>query len=218
VERQRGSLLPRQRREDKTLLLEVAKAAAEIGARDLHYGEHLNGLAVRLEGAAKLDNIVAMRQSLSSSAVELVSCVKKMAEDGKRAVEQLRAQVFSYQERIEEAERQAAVDALIGVASRRIFERQLNLRVAAGSPFWAVYLDLIGFKQINDSLGHAPGDDLLKQFAGELRDGLRATDCVGRVSGDEFVVLIDGSLDTVRERMDVLANDNGSYTPSTEAG
>jgi diguanylate cyclase (GGDEF)-like protein len=160
-----------------------------------------------------------MRQSLSSSAVELASCVNKMAEDGKRAVEQLRAQVSSYQERIEEAERQAAVDALTGVASRRILERQLELRVAARAPFCAVYFDLNGFKQINDSLGHAAGDDLLKQFAGELRNSLRTTDCVGRVGGDEFVVLIDGSLDTVRERMGVVANRiNGSYTLSTEAG
>jgi len=133
-------------------------------------------------------------------------------------VEQLRAQVSSYQEHIEEAERQAAVDAPTGVASRRILERQLDLRVAAGSPFCAVYLDLKGFKQIDDSLGHAAGDDLLKQFAGELRDSLRATDCVGRLGGDEFVVLIDGSLDTVRERMDVVSIGlTGATRLSTEA-
>jgi diguanylate cyclase (GGDEF)-like protein len=133
-------------------------------------------------------------------------------------VEQLRAQVSSYQEHIEEAERQAAVDALTGVASRRILERQPDLRIAAGSPFCAVYLDLKGFKQIDDSLGHAAGDDLLKQFAGELRDSLRATDCVGRLGGDEFVVLIDGSLDTVRERMDVVSIGlTGATHLSTEA-
>jgi diguanylate cyclase (GGDEF)-like protein len=160
-----------------------------------------------------------MRQSLSSTAVELVSCVNKMAEDGKRAVEQLRFQVSSYQERVQEAERLAAIDALTGVASRRILERQLELRVSTGSPFCVVYLDLNGFKQINDTLGHTAGDDLLKLFAGELGHSLRATDCVGRVGGDEFVVLIDGSLETVRERMAVVANRiNGNYTLSTEAG
>ena len=205
--------------EIKSLLLEVAKAAAEVGARDQRYGEHLQGLAVRLEVAAQLDNIAAMRQSLSSSAVELVSCVNKMAEDGKRAVEQLRAQVSSYQERMQEAEREAAVDALTGVASRRILERQLDRRISDGSPFCVVYLDLNGFKQINDTLGHAAGDDLLKQFAGELRHSLRANDCVGRLGGDEFVALIDGSLDTVRARMELIANRiNGVYTLSAGSG
>lgn len=205
--------------EIKSLLLEVAKAASEVGARDQHYGEHLHTLASRLENAAKLDNLAAMRQSLSASAVDLSNCMNKMAEDSKRAMEQLRAQVTSYQERMQEAERLAAVDALTGVASRRIVERQLDFRVMGGSTFCAVFLDLNGFKQINDTLGHPAGDDLLRQFASELRHGLRATDCVGRLGGDEFVALVDGPLEAVRGRIDVVASRiNGDYTLSTGMG
>jgi len=205
--------------EIKALLLEVAKAAAEVGARDQRYGEHLHTLASKLESAAKLDNLVAMRQSLSANAVELASCINKMSEEGKRAVDQLRAQVSNYQERMQEAERQAAVDALTGVSSRRIVERQLERRISDGAPFCVVYFDLNEFKQINDTLGHPAGDDLLKQFAAELRHSLRATDCVGRFGGDEFVVLMDGALETVRARIDVVSKRvNGDYTLSTEAG
>jgi len=205
--------------EIKGLLLEVAKAAAEVGARDQRYGEHLHTLSARLESSAKLDNLAAMRQSLSASAVELASCVNKMSEDGKRAVDQLRAQISSYQQRMQEAERQASVDPLTGLSSRRIVERQLELRVNDGSPFCVAYFDLNGFKQVNDTLGHPAGDDLLKQFAGDLRHCLRAADCVGRMGGDEFVVLIDGALDTVRPRIDLVAKRvNGDYTLSTEAG
>jgi diguanylate cyclase (GGDEF)-like protein len=205
--------------EIKGLLLQVAKAAAEVGDRDQRYGVTFQSLAERLQGAAKLDNISAMRQSLSSSAVELVNCVTKMTEDGKRTVEQLRAQISGYEERMQEAERLASVDALTGVSNRRILERGVDRRVAEASPFFVMYLDLNGFKQINDTLGHQAGDDLLKQFAGELRHSLRPTDMVGRLGGDEFAVVVDGAAGDVKRRIeDVKKHVNGDYSLATDKG
>jgi diguanylate cyclase (GGDEF)-like protein len=65
-----------------------------------------------------------------------------------------------------------------------------------------VLLDLNGFKQVNDTYGHQAGDDLLKQFATELRSASRATDVVGRWGGDEFVVVLDGNLAEAQAHVD----------------
>ena len=55
-------------------------------------------------------------------------------------------------------------------------------------------LDLNGFKQVNDAYGHLAGDQVLKQFASELKGTFRVTDHVSRWAGDKFVVLLDGKL------------------------
>lgn len=205
--------------EIKGLLLQVAKAAAEVGDRDQRYGAHFQGLAERLQGAAGLDNISAMRKSLSSSAAELVNGVKKMTEEGKRTVEQMRAQISAYEERMEQAERAAWIDPLTGVGNRRMLERHLERRVIGGSPFFVVYLDLNEFKHINDTLGHLAGDDLLRQFGGELRDSSRSTDVVGRMGGYEFLVVVDGTVDEIKERIEsVKKRVAGDYSLSTHAG
>jgi len=203
----------------KNLLLQVAKAAGEVGDRDQKYGEHFQTLAGRLQGAAKLENVSAMRQSLTSSAVELLNGVSKMTEDGKRTVELLRAQISIYEERVEEAERLASVDPLTGIGNRRHLERQLDRRVASRTPFFMIYLDLNEFKRINDTLGHLAGDEILKQFAGELGHSLRSTDALARLGGDEFVAVIDGAVGDVADRIEGIKKlVNGLYTLSTETG
>jgi diguanylate cyclase (GGDEF)-like protein len=203
----------------KNLLLQVAKAAVEVGDRDQRYSDHFQTLAGRLQGAAKLDNVSAMRQSLTSSAVELLNGVSRMTEDGKRTVEQLRAQISVYEERVEEAERLASVDPLTGVGNRRHLERQLDRRVTRTSPFFMIYLDLNEFKQINDAFGHLAGDEILKLFAGELSHSLRSTDAMGRLGGDEFVAVIDGAVGDLADRIEVIKKRvNGQYTLSTETG
>jgi diguanylate cyclase (GGDEF)-like protein len=83
-------------------------------------------------------------------------------------------------------------DELTRLYNRRGFyilaAHDLQLARRSESPFSVLYFDLDNLKQINDTLGHEAGSGLLQEFAGILRSTIRATDIVGRVGGDEFVV------------------------------
>ncbi|TNM63230.1 EAL domain-containing protein [Streptomyces sp. NP160] len=89
---------------------------------------------------------------------------------------------------------QAFTDALTGLPNRALFrdrlEQALRSRAARG-PVKVMYLDLDGFKRVNDTLGHDAGDELLVAVAERLRNVLREGDTVARLGGDEFAVLLD---------------------------
>jgi len=83
-------------------------------------------------------------------------------------------------------------DALTGLANRRLFVERLEEAVTGCVPGEAVgvlYLDLDGFKAVNDTLGHAAGDELLRHVADLLARGVRPGDTVARLGGDEFAVV-----------------------------
>jgi diguanylate cyclase (GGDEF)-like protein/PAS domain S-box-containing protein len=90
---------------------------------------------------------------------------------------------------------QATHDALTGLVNRSEFERRLSRALAgaeAGSGEHALcFLDLDGFKPVNDACGHLAGDELLRQLSGLMRDRMRARDTLARLGGDEFGVLLE---------------------------
>jgi diguanylate cyclase (GGDEF)-like protein/PAS domain S-box-containing protein len=89
---------------------------------------------------------------------------------------------------------QARTDALTGLANRREFERHFEGIVRAaregGTDLTVCVCDLDCFKQVNDTYGHAAGDNVLGAFAGILRDHLRKADLPARMGGDEFIVAL----------------------------
>lgn len=90
--------------------------------------------------------------------------------------------------------RLALTDHLTGLANRAQFDRSLDNEVAhanrMGKPFSVLYLDLDGFKEINDRHGHAAGDEVLREVARRLVKAVRAEDIVARFGGDEFGVIV----------------------------
>lgn len=100
-----------------------------------------------------------------------------------------------YQERVAgDARREAAVDDLTGLVTYRVLRDRLANEIArsgrTGDSFAVLFIDLDGFKQINDSFGHRAGSDVLSAVGQVLQKAVRGTDVAGRYGGDEFVVLL----------------------------
>lgn len=108
----------------------------------------------------------------------------------------IRADITARKEAEAEAQRMALHDELTSLPNRRLMTNRLTQAIAdkARHPgFGAVLLmDLDHFKEVNDTLGHATGDDLLKQTALRLAGCVREVDTVARLGGDEFVIILDG--------------------------
>jgi len=107
--------------------------------------------------------------------------------------------------------RDATTDHLTGLANRRTFERRLlGLAVDGEYPVTVLFIDLDGFKAINDLHGHTVGDSVLRQVADGLVTSVRGTDFVGRLGGDEFVVACPGlSAEVADELVSVIRSSAG---------
>ena len=112
------------------------------------------------------------------------------------------ALVCAWQTRIRDAQRDelnriSRADPLTGCLNRRGFLERLEAEVdeagRTGRSFALVALDLDRFKSVNDSEGHAAGDELLRWTVEKLQESLRAMDSVGRLGGDEFAILVPGA-------------------------
>lgn len=155
---------------------------------------HAGMRAERLEGVAAFPlmrdhspfGIVAAffarRRELEPEAVELVQAIARQAA---QALARIRLQ--------EQLAHLALHDQLTGLANRALLREHIEAAIAASArstqPVAMMFLDLDGFKPVNDRLGHGTGDEVLREIARRLRAVVRDSDVIGRFGGDEFIVL-----------------------------
>jgi len=153
---------------------EVADSAAEIARGDLERG---------IEPRSSEDRLGTALQSMTRQLSAMVT--------------ESRQQSAELAETVGELQETVSRDALTGLASRSHFEQVLAEQVAesrsSGRGFGVLFIDLDGFKPVNDTIGHDAGDELLVEVGRRMTAAVREFDVVARLGGDEFTVLVPGA-------------------------
>ena len=135
----------------------------------------------------------AKRRKVSSSRV--AASRRRTAADGAKAVvRRLKRELAQARKQIEELQASAEMDFLLGVYNRRGFQRELDRAIAYIKRYRAsgalIVLDVDHLKPVNDTFGHAAGDQVLKAIVATIAHQVRASDVIGRLGGDEFGLLL----------------------------
>lgn len=138
-------------------------------------------------------------RSLQGAAASMLHRAEAELRSLRQAMNRIESELAGTRIRESEARHLAMHDALTGLPNLRLFRQRLEEALGHGvlppRPLALLYIDLNGFKAVNDTCGHAAGDQLLKIVAGRLRHSMRAEDLVCRLGGDEFACLLVGLAD-----------------------
>ena len=188
--------------QDAVALLELATNAMVKGGnkREMRLRETVTSMQEVLE----IQDLDQLRHRLRLQTLQLVALADELAQENRATLMVLEKELATYRQRLEKAECDANTDPLCAIGNRRAMESRIEHYVESGTTFSLVLIDLDRFKQINDVLGHAMGDDLLKAFAGRIAENLRPNDFAARWGGDEFVILFNCSLGDAMTRVRTL--------------
>lgn len=161
---------------------------------------------------AEIDAKQRVEAELRNHRDQLEKLVAERTSDLKRTNEQLRAEIIEREQAQEIIRQQTYYDPLTGLPNKALFMDRLDLETAQakrlGRMLAVFFIDLDRFKQINDSLGHAAGDLLIRQVAERLSTCIRENDTLARIGADEFTMilpLIAHTDDTVHIAEKILA-------------
>jgi diguanylate cyclase len=193
----------------KALVDGLASELESLGSHTGRFGEALQRSTESLERADSPEQLtVVLQQVLAASRSvqgEVADASARLA-SGRAQAESLNARVRELEADLRRLSEEVSTDALTQVANRRglaqAFEVESARSLRDGSPLAVGLIDIDNFKKLNDTLGHAAGDEALKTLASQVRAALRPTDHVARFGGEEFVVLLPGlALEEGRETL-----------------
>ena len=187
-------IIPERGREEFFAGMERAAAALEGAPLDQR---------VRAEGMRRDGSLVQVELSLSSWREGDSMAVGAIVRDLTAQLE-TECRLYSL----------ATTDSLTGLTNRAAVHDALAQRVGRAQPLTFIMIDLDGFKDVNDTLGHTVGDEVLSQAAARIEARVGTGAIVGRLGGDEFVVVVDGDdVDSARALGEgVIAAVSGAYT------
>lgn len=155
------------------------------------------GVLLNLSFGSGVVEAVAVHQLTDAdfAATDLAMELLYLVEAKTAVTEELRQLNLRLQGARDEAKEQALTDTLTGLRNRRALDFAMKSLIDYHVPFGLMHIDLDYFKAVNDTLGHAAGDHVLREVAKSLTSETRSGDTVARVGGDEFVILFKNLTD-----------------------
>ncbi|KAB2332806.1 sensor domain-containing diguanylate cyclase [Bacillus mesophilum] len=151
--------------------------------------KEISSIADRLRGGEKIDiPIYRGIEEIESLSISLRKLIKQLTKTETDLVEM---------------ENVASRDHLTGLANRNGLERYLDRVTHENTPLTILYLDLDGFKKVNDTLGHDAGDQLLIETGRRLKQNIENGEFVARLGGDEFILVLKSPEDPVQRGIDI---------------
>lgn len=182
--------------EIQSYLASLAESAYDIAA-----GDFTGNVKPRSDQDVLGGALYSMAAQLDSTLQEMETQAENLAEavaQTSQANDELEVMVLRLSHSESRMRDLATRDALSGLLNRASFQEQLSIEIDratdSGATFAVIFVDLDRFKVINDSLGHAMGDHLLRAVAHRLGSAVRDADSVARLGGDEFTLLLRGNI------------------------
>ena len=175
----------------------LSKELQTLGVHTGRFGDQLSHSLEGIESADTREQLEALVHDIVSASrsvqAEVADAGARLAA-GREQAEALNQRVRELESELRRLSDEVSTDALTQVANRRglaqVFEVEAARHARDGSPLAVALIDIDNFKKLNDTLGHAVGDEALKALAGQVRQALRPVDHVARFGGEEFVVLL----------------------------
>ncbi len=184
----------------KDLIQQMLTELGALGETTGRFSESMQRYVTTVEHAESLESLAdVVREMVAESRTvhSLVSSTQARLQDGHARASQLEERVQTLEEELRRLSAEVSTDLLTEIANRRGLMQAFEIESARigrqGGVLAVGLLDIDNFKKLNDSLGHAAGDQALKALAGHVQQQLREVDVVARFGGEEFVVLLPGS-------------------------
>ena len=175
----------------------LKRGANDYVTKPVDFSIALARVITQLERKRAEETIQKMNEELSRANEALECRVAARTQDLVQSNQRLRNEIEQREKSEAMSVHLAHHDALTGIGNRLLFNKQLTEalvhRQRQGGQLAVLFIDLDGFKAINDTLGHGTGDSVLKHLASRLQNGLREGDKIGRLGGDEFAVIQFGT-------------------------
>ncbi|MFN3199195.1 MAG: diguanylate cyclase [Bradymonadia bacterium] len=170
--------------------LELEQLIEEINEHMLKASEEM-GIRIKSQPTYQ-----ALMEQANAALVDINLSYEELTRRLEQALKEKESLARELQAKNEQLRRLAATDALTQVANRRHFTEMFQSTLAqaqtSGQPVTLLMFDIDHFKKINDTYGHAAGDEVLKAFVKRIAKAIRPEDLVGRLGGEEFGVLLGG--------------------------